>query len=63
MIEYVDEQVAQIHLDPDPQFGQRLSIEVVIVLEGDLARELVNLDQVGLGGITVTMRRAMDVNP
>ncbi len=62
VVEDFYEQIAQIHFDARLQLGQRFSVEVVVVLECDLAGVLVNLDQIGLGGIAVAMCGAVNVN-
>jgi hypothetical protein len=48
VVENLNEQSAEVDLDPRLQFGQRLVVEIGVDLEGDLAGVTVNLDHVGL---------------
>ena len=51
-----DTEIAQVHLDAQSQHGQWVVFEVVVVLESDLNRALVNLDEVGSRRVVVAVR-------
>ena len=53
---------SQVHLDAILQLRQRPVLEIIIDQEGDLARRLVELDDVSLVHVTVKHSRAADIN-
>lgn len=57
-----DEKALEIDLDAGEQLGKRGCVEVAVVVEGEFPRMQVDLDEVGLAGITIKAGGALDID-
>ena len=57
-----DEEPPEINLDPCEQLGERRGVEFPVVMEGELARVKMDLDEVGLAGIAIKAGGALDID-
>ena len=63
MVKDFDEEIAKVYLDAELQAREGPTIEIVVVLKRDFPGALVNLDQIGLRRIAVTVCGAMNEYP